>query len=65
MSGKYVTAFTGGSPISGFENIGDVAIDTNPGLGDYSLGNFVGGILETYDTSGYVIITDTLYIYGL
>jgi hypothetical protein len=59
VGGKYVTAFTGGSPISGFENIGDVAIDTNPGSGDYSLGNFVGGILETYDTSGYVIITDT------
>ena len=59
MSGKYVTAFTDGVNKSGFTNTGKIAIDTNPGSGDYSIANFVGGVLETYDTSGYVIITDT------
>ena len=59
MSGKYVTAFTGGTPIPGFKNVGKIAVDTNPGSGDYSLGNFVGGVDESYDTSGYIIITDT------
>jgi hypothetical protein len=59
MSGKYLTAFTGGTPISGFENVGNIAVDTEPGSGDYSLGNFVGGVLSTYDDNGYVIITDS------
>jgi hypothetical protein len=59
MSVKYLTAFTGGTPIPGFKNVGKIAVDTNPGSGDYSLGNFVGGVSESYDTSGYVIITDT------
>ena len=59
MSGKYVTAFTDGVNKSGFTNTGKIAIDTNPGSGDYSIANFIGGVLETYDTSGYVIITDT------
>ena len=56
---KYTTAYTGGTPISGFENIGNIAVDTEPGSGDYSLGNFVGGVLSTYDDNGYIIITDT------
>ena len=56
---KYLTAYTGGATISGFTNIGNIAIDTNPGSGNYSLGNFVGGVLDSYDVSGYVIITDT------
>jgi hypothetical protein len=57
--GKYLTAFTGGTPIPGFKNVGKIAVDTNPGSGDYSLGNFVGGVAASYDVSGYVIITDT------
>ena len=57
--GKYLTAYTGGTPIPGFKNVGSIAVDTNPGSGDYSLGNFVGGVAASYDTSGYVIITDT------
>lgn len=56
---KYLTAFTNGSPISGFKNVGKIAIDINPGLGDYSLGNFVGGVSGSYDSIGYVIISDT------
>jgi hypothetical protein len=56
---KYATAFTGGSPISGFENIGNIAVDTEPGSGDYSLGNFVGGVDGSYDNNGYIIISDT------
>jgi len=56
---KYATAFTGGAPISGFENIGNIAVDTEPGSGDYSLGNFVGGVSGSYDTNGYIIISDT------
>ena len=56
---KYATAFTNGNPISGFKNIGKIAIDTNPGSGDYSLGNFVGGVNGSYDYSSYIIISDT------
>jgi hypothetical protein len=56
---KYATAFTNGNPISGFKNIGKIAIDTNPGAGDYSLGNFVGGVNGSYDYSSYIIISDT------
>ena len=56
---KYATAFTGGTPISGFENIGKIAVDTEPGSGDYSLGNFVGGVDGSYDYSSYIIISDT------
>jgi hypothetical protein len=56
---KYATAFTNGSPISGFKNIGKIAIDTNPGSGDYSLGNFVGGVQASYDDNSYIIISDT------
>ena len=56
---KYATAFTGGTPISGFENIGNIAVDTEPGSGDYSLGNFVGGVSGSYDNNGYIIISDT------
>jgi hypothetical protein len=59
MSGKYVTAFTNGVNKSGFTNIGKISIDTNPGSGDYSIANFVGGVLDNYDSTGYVIITDT------
>ena len=59
MSGKYVTAFTDGVNKSGFTNTGKIAIDTNPGSGDYSIANFVGGVLSTYDSNGYVIISDT------
>jgi hypothetical protein len=59
MSGKYLTAYTGGTPISGFENIGNIAVDTEPGSGDYSLGNFVGGVSDSYDTNRYIIISDT------
>lgn len=59
MSGKYITAYTGGSSLTGFTNIGNIAVDENPGSGNYSLGNFVGGILDTYDSSGYVVISDT------
>jgi len=59
VNGKYLTAFTGGTPISGFENIGKIAVDTEPGSGDYSLGNFVGGVSDSYDTNGYIIISDT------
>jgi|688.fasta_scaffold116443_4 hypothetical protein len=59
MSGKYLTAFTNGVPIPGFENIGKIAVDTEPGSGDYSLGNFVGGVSNSYDTNGYIIISDT------
>jgi len=61
VGGKYVTAFTGrpGFKIPGFKVIGSIAVDTHPGSGDYSLGNFVGGVLGSYDNSGYVIITDT------
>ena len=58
MSGKYVTAYTGGTNISGFFNIGNIAVD-DTGNGDYSLASFVGGVLSTYDSTGYVIITDT------
>lgn len=56
---KYATAFTNGVPISGFTNIGKIAIDTNPGFGDYTLGNFVGGINGSYDYTSYIIISDT------
>jgi len=56
---KYATAFTNGVPISGFKNIGKIAIDTNPGAGDYSIGNFVGGVNGSYDYSSYIIISDT------
>ena len=59
VGGKYVTAFTGGVIKSGFKNIGKIAIDTNPGAGDYTTANFVGGVLETYDSTGYIIITNT------
>jgi len=59
VNGKYLTAFTGGTPISGFENIGKIAVDTEPGSGDYSLGHFVGGVSGSYDTNGYIIISDT------
>ena len=59
VGGKYITAYTSGTILSGFTNVGNIAIDTNPGSGDYSIGNFIGGILDTYDSSGYVIITDT------
>jgi hypothetical protein len=59
LSMKYATAYTGGSPISGFENIGNIAVDTEPGSGDYSLGNFVGGVSGSYDANGYIIISDT------
>ena len=59
VGGKYVTAYTGGSSISGFKNVGNIAVDINPGSGDYSLGNFIGGIMSSYDSTGYVIITDT------
>ena len=55
---KYSTAYTGGTSISGFNNIGNIAVD-DTGSGDYSLAPFVGGILNTYDSSGYVIISDT------
>jgi hypothetical protein len=55
---KYITAYTGGATISGFTNIGNIAVDTNPGSGNYALGNFVGGVLDSYDTSGYVVISD-------
>ena len=58
MSGKYVTAYTGGTNISGFVNIGNIAVD-GTGTGDYSLASFVGGVLGTYDSNGYVIISDT------
>jgi len=56
---KYATAFTNGVTIPGFTNIGKVAIDTNPGVGDYTLGNFVGGINGSYDYTSYIIISDT------
>ena len=56
---KYATAFTNGAPISGFTNIGNIAIDTNPGFGDYTFGNFVGGVNGSYDYSSYIIISDT------
>ena len=59
MSGKYVTAFTNGVNKSGFTNTGKIAIDTNPGSGDYSIANFVGGVISGYDSTGYIIITDT------
>jgi len=59
MSGKYVTAFTNGIPIPGFKNIGKIAIDINPGTGDYSLGDFVGGVESSYDDNSYIIISDT------
>ena len=59
VNGKYVTAFTNGNPISGFENIGKIAVDINPGVGDYSLGNFVGGVESSYDNNSYIIISDT------
>lgn len=59
VNGKYLTAFTNGVPIPGFENIGKIAVDTEPGSGNYSLGNFVGGVLSNIDTNGYVIISDT------
>jgi hypothetical protein len=59
VNGKYLTAFTNGVPIPGFENIGKIAVDTEPGSGDYSLGNFVGGVSNSYDTNGYIIISDT------
>jgi hypothetical protein len=59
VGGKYVTAYTGGYGISGFRNVGNIAVDTNPGSGDYSLGNFIGGVMSSYDSTGYIIITDT------
>ena len=59
MSGKYLTAFTNGVTKAGFKNIGNIAIDTNPGSGDYSIANFVGGVSDTDDSYKYVIITDT------
>ena len=59
VEGKYLTAFTNGVNKSGFTNTGKIAIDKNPGSGDYSIANFVGGVLDTYDTNGYIIITDT------
>jgi hypothetical protein len=59
VGGKYLTAFTNGVNKSGFTNTGKIAIDKNPGSGDYSIANFVGGVLGTYDSTGYVIITDT------
>jgi hypothetical protein len=55
---KYATAFTGGVQLRGFENIGNIAVDIE-GSGDYSRGNFVGGILNSYDNNGYIIISDT------
>ena len=55
---KYATAFTGGVPLIGFENIVNIAVDIE-GSGDYSRGNFVGGILNSYDNNGYIIISDT------
>ena len=59
VGGKYLTAFTNGVNKSGFKNIGKIAIDTNPGSGDYSIANFVGGVISGYDSTGYIIITDT------
>ena len=59
VGGKYITAYTGGAILSGFTNVGNIAVDTSPGSGDYSLGNFVGGVLDTHDSTKYVIITDT------
>jgi hypothetical protein len=59
IQGKYVTAYTDGVVLNGFTNIGNIAIDTNPGAGDYTAAEFVGGIDETYDTTSYIIISDT------
>jgi hypothetical protein len=56
---KYATAFTGGAQLIGFQNIGNIAVDTNPVSGNYSIGNFVSGILNSYDDNGYIIISDT------
>jgi hypothetical protein len=56
---RYATAFTNGSQISGFTNVGNIAIDTNPGYGDYTQGNFVGGVNGSYDYNSYIIISDT------
>lgn len=58
VPGKYLTAYTGGTNIPGFANIGNIAVD-DTGSGDYSLANFVGGVSSTYDSNGYVIISDT------
>jgi len=57
-SSIYTTAYTGGVPITGFENIGNIAVDVT-GNGNTTLGNFVSGIPVQYDSSGYVIISDT------
>jgi len=44
---KYLTAYTGGATVSGFTNIGKIAIDTDPGSGSYASSSFVGGILDS------------------
>ena len=61
VGGKYVTAYLASvnrAPV-GFTRIGNLLIDTNPGDGDYTAANFVGGIMSSYDSTGYIIITDT------
>ena len=40
VGGKYITSYTGGTILSGFTNIGNIAVD-NTGTGDYSLSTFV------------------------
>jgi hypothetical protein len=61
VGGKYVTAYLGSiyrAP-AGFTRIGNLIIDTNPGDGDYTAANFIGGIMSSYDSTGYIIISDT------
>jgi hypothetical protein len=61
VNGKYLTAILpeANRAPSGFTRIGNLLIDTNPGDGDYTAANFIGGVMSNYDSSGYIIITDT------
>lgn len=55
----YPAAYTGGTPITGCDNVGHIAIGTQSNVNFFPLGNFWGGIKDTYTSFGWIIISDT------
>jgi len=58
---KYSAAYVGvgATPIAGCAMIGNIAVVTAVNFTSWSSASFVGGLSASYDSSGYVIISDS------
>jgi hypothetical protein len=58
---KYSTAYVTGSPTAptGADVVGNIMVVVSSAFTSWSSYSFVGGLSESYDTSGYVIISDS------